>query len=223
MNEMAQHRRVTTNRTMRASWMRMAMWIGVLISISACRPVRGEQEADTSMLWEVPSAVQLLPVAYDEARGYYAHPALIKIDIGLSPGNVVSSFDYISEDNPDVVLLVSIEQNDGLEITSREFQVPSRSRMDEIIRPSDWKLDSIEVAELAYDDGGELFLQQNPGQEKLLIQLTDISGSAKDRMGVEWGSVAWRVSFYQLPSPSLDYYFDPIEGTLIGTIRTPAQ
>lgn len=195
----------------------------MLISTFACGAIGGGRDADPSMLLQVPSAVELLPVARDEARDYYSNPALIKIDIGLSAGNVVSSFDYISEEDPEVVLLVSIEQNDELEITSQEFQVPSGLRMDEIIRPSDWKLDSIDVAKLAYDNGGQEFLQQNPGPEKLLIQLAKISGSAKDRMGVEWGSVAWRVSFYQLPSPILDYYFDPIEGTLIGTIRTPAQ
>lgn len=193
----------------------------ILVSCSYSERNRGGESQIS--IRDVPSAKLLYSDGLEEARLSLDDPLMIGIDISISPERSITSFDFVSLEDPRAVLIIFIRQNDGLEIHSERVEVPDASRLDDVIEQTEWRLDSTEVARSAFESGGSEYLERHPEVNQALLQLGTISGSARSRMGIEWEGIAWRVSFYQLPSPSLDYYFDPIDGTLIGTIRTPAE
>lgn len=191
----------------------------ILLSQFSCAYfVRSPRTGEHITFRNVPSANRLLPMAIEEAQKHHSDPSLLGIDISVTSESVITSFDFISVEEPKVVILVNIREYGELKIESKEIDVLDESRLDEVIGAEEWTLDSTEIAELAFENCTSESSKIGANLDRILIQLGTISGSANSRMGANWQGIAWRVALDQQPDYSLDCYFDPISGELIGSI-----
>ena len=175
---------------------------------------------DQELLMEpkIPSLKEYYPQALAEAIKWRQDAYMVDASINIRPSRILGSFAFDSESDPEVGFLFHIEGSDeGFQVEPKELDAPGRWVIQPAIEPDEWALDSLDVARIAYENGGREFLKEHPEVNTVLLHLMRVSGSASDRTGLNQGNVIWVATFYRLRKVSIDIYIDPITGEVLAT------
>ena len=175
---------------------------------------------DQELLTEpkIPSVKEYYPQALAEARKWRQDAYMVDASINIRPSRILGSFAFDSASDPEAGLLYFIIASDeGFQTETKEVDASGRMKSDPAIEPNEWALDSLDIARIAYENGGDAFLKEHPEVNTVLLHLMRVSGSASGRTGLIQGDVIWVATFYRLREVSIDIYIDPITGEVLAT------
>ncbi len=167
---------------------------------------------------KIPSMKEFYLPALTEARKWRQDAYMVDASINIRHSGILGSFAFDSASDPEAGLLYFISVSDeGFQTETKEVDASGRIKSDPAIEPDEWALDSLDVARIAYENGGDAFLKEHPEVNTVLLHLMRVSGSASSRTGLPQGEVIWVATFYRLRKVSIDIYIDPITGDVLAT------
>lgn len=197
--------------------LRTGLLIGLLLG--ACRFEPGSSPIlgiDPSQ--DILSVSEHLPKAVRLSRNWSSTAILVWIDIDVTTEGSRATFAFDDSNNPEDGLLVIFEPSgDDYSVHTREVHSEGKRHVEPSIDEGDWVIDSVEISRQAIQRADE-FINENPDADEMKVQLRGVAGAAANQIDAQPGELAWRVQFYAWPNPSLDLYFDPVSGDLIGGI-----
>ena len=167
---------------------------------------------------KIPSAKEFYPQAQAEALKWRPDAYMVYAAIHIRNSRVLGSFAFDSESDPEVGFLFHIEGSDeGFQVESKELNSSGRLKANPAIEPDEWAVDSLDVARIAYENGGRDFLKDHHEVDTVHLHLTRVGGAASDRTGIAMNQVVWIVKFYRLRVVYFDIYLDPLTGDVLAT------
>jgi hypothetical protein len=204
-------------------WALFRLGVVLVLSVIAFVIIWGGRETPNNgqklvMDHKIPSITEYYPQALAEARKWRPDAYMVDADVHIRDSDILGSIAFDSAEDPKVGFMFYIRGGDtGFEVETREIDASGRIKADPEIGSTDWKVDSIEVARIAYENGGKTFLKEYPEVNTLLLQLTRLSGSAAERTGLAVHTIIWRAAFYRLGEVYLNIYIDPMNGEVLAT------
>lgn len=176
-----------------------------------------ENNGEQAMQYELPSIMDLYPQALSNAQGWYTDAYMVSADISIRGLSVWTTFIFETMSTPKEGLLVTFRQKqDGYEIELKEVDGPGKTENDPPINLDDWEVDSVLVGQTVFERRGSDFMEEYPGVDRVLLQLTRVSGSASENIGLEINKIVWIMHYHQTQGAELRVYVDPTSGEIIG-------
>jgi len=167
----------------------------------------------------IPSAHDLLPVAYEAARGWRADAHLIFIHLYVHP-DLAATFSFNSPSDPRAGLNVHIRDPLGRpDLRLAEVSSPGRGEARfSVDSYASGGIDSTQAFAIALEAGGRSFLETHPeawgDAWEWNVNLQYVRAPAGELP-------AWRVYFTDLESEGFEVLIDPHTGEVLATIEGP--